>query len=70
MHSEKQRLESTKLSKPNKPNHKEIIDHFLLLVIPNHKTNHICFAIIDLEEIAIGYMDLMGRFPERSSQGN
>ena len=45
-------------------------DHFPPSPTPNVKTNNVCYAIIDKEEISTAYTDLTGRFPMRSSQGN
>ena len=36
---------------------------------PNHRTNEICYAIIDPKKEII-FTDLMGKFPRKSSRGN
>ena len=36
----------------------------------NEKTNDVCYAIFDSENIIADYMDLTGRFPKRLSHGN
>ena len=48
----------------------EIMNHFPTSDILNERTNHICYVLVDLEEISTRYMDLIGRFPKKSSQGN
>ena len=45
-------------------------DHFPPSPLPNAKTNNVCYAIIDKDEISTAYTDLTGRFPMRSSRGN
>ena len=45
----------------------EIMDHFPTSDIPNKRTNHVCYALVDLEEISTGYIDLTERFPRKSS---
>ena len=37
---------------------------------PNIKTNEVVYAIVDKTRYTLGYQDLTGRFPVRSSQGN
>ena len=46
------------------------MDYFFTLDKPNERTNHICYTLVDPEEIATGYMDLTGRFPKKLSWGN
>ena len=47
-----------------------MLDHFLISVVPNTKTNQVCYVIVDSREAITDYMDLTGRFPRRSSRGN
>ena len=46
------------------------MDYFPITKIPNKRTNHAYYALIDLEEITIGYINLIERFPKRLSQRN
>ena len=45
-------------------------DVFLLSDLPNIKTHQVIFSIIESSHAGIGYTDLTGRFPFRSSRGN
>ena len=36
----------------------------------NTKTNSVAYLLVNTDEVTTGYMDLTGRFPRRSSQGN
>ena len=49
---------------------KEIMDYFPTSDILNKRTNYVCYALVDLEEISTRYMDLIGRFPKKLSQVN
>ena len=64
LHSEKQGLQSTR---PNKDEEK---DTFPPSNSPNLRINDVCYAIVNLQEITTGCMDLTGRFPKRSSRGH
>mgnify|MGYP003330606412 CR=1 FL=1 len=66
--SEKQGLQSTKPT-INATIEKEK-DFFSTSDQPNTKSNQVCFALIDPTNVAMGYMDLTGRFPKKSSRGN
>ena len=46
-----------------------IQDFFPPLEPPNYRTNEVCYAIIDPEK-EIVFIDLMGKFPRKSSRGN
>ena len=63
--SERQGLQSTKADSINTAQ-----DYFPSSDSPNTKTNEVCYALIDMESESVGYMDLTGRFPKRSSRGN
>ena len=70
IHKERQGLQSTKSSE-SLLNIAEILeDLFPMLEFPNTKTHYVCYVLLNPQEIATGYMDLTGRFPKRSSQGN
>ena len=66
MHREKAHLQSTKVQ--NDQNNIE--DNFPSTPTPNKKSNEVCCALMQREEIATAHQDLTGRFPVRSSKGN
>ena len=68
LHSEKQGLQSTK-KQTKQEELTDIQDFFPPSESPNHRTNEVCYAIIDLEK-ELGFMDLTGKFPRKSSRGN
>ena len=70
LHKEKQGLQSTKSLNKNLHLSEQLLDQFPLSEIPNVKTHHVCYVLVDPHKIATGYMDLTGRFPRRSSRGN
>ena len=70
LHKEKQGLQSTKATNHNLSLPEQLMDQFPLSEIPNVKTHHVCYVLVNPHEIATGFMDLTGRFPRRSSRGN
>ena len=64
MSSEKQGLQSTKLSPPHSDE-----DFFPEPAKPNIKLKEVCYALYESNDV-VGYMDLTGRFPKVSSSGN
>ena len=48
----------------------DLLDFFPESPSPNIKTNEVVYAIVDKTRYTLGYQDLTGRFPVRSSQGN
>jgi len=63
-------LQLTKQNIKMSDNIVDILDHFSILDVPNEKTNQVCYTIVDPREVITGYIDLIGRFPRRSSRGN
>ena len=45
-------------------------NHFPQSPCPNTKTNAVAYVIINHDDDNVGYMDLAGCFPQRSSRGN
>ena len=45
-------------------------DFFPQSLVPNIKENCAAYLVVNLIEMSTAYMDLTGRFPRRSSQGN
>ena len=45
-------------------------DYFPLSDTPNIRSNMACYALIDYSQSSIGYINLTGRFPKRSSCRN
>ena len=45
-------------------------DYFPMSDIPNIKTHGVCYFLVSPEKISKGFMDLTGRFPQKSSQGH
>ena len=70
IHSERQELQSTKKWIEAITKMEETLDHFPMSKVPNTRTNYIYYAIIDPEEVIIGYMDLTRYFPRRLSRSN
>ena len=67
MHTERQKLQSTK---PKPTDKEEELDSFPPSDVLNVQANNACYAIVDPTETIAGYIDLTGRFPKRSSRGN
>ena len=67
MHAESQGLQSTK---PKNTENEEELDSFLTPNEPNIKINNVCYAIVNLNKIITGYINLTGHFPKRSSREN
>ena len=45
-------------------------DYFTMSDIPNKKTYEVYYFLISPDEISTGFMNLTGRFPQKSSQGH
>ena len=70
MHKERQGLQSTKTAKTALTLAETLQDLFPTSETPNLKTHNVCYALLNPQDIATGYMDLTGRFPKQSSRGN
>ena len=68
--SEKQGLQSTKILIKHEEEEEEEQDYFPPSDEPNVPSNHICYALMQLECESTACVDLMGRFPKKSSRGN
>lgn len=69
LNTKKQGLKSTKLKQSNNKTiaAQDDTDYFPSSLIPNIKTNDVCYAIFDLAVVTAGYMDFTGSFPKTSS---
>ena len=69
--TEHQGLQSTKIIPISKKELDELDkDYFPTPDSPNLQSNQVCYALIQPDEISIGFLDLTGWFPKKLSRGN
>ena len=76
LHRERANLQSTKttpsslISQPTCSSMSPTEDFFPQTDKPKPRTHHSIYAMLPTTDITVGYQDLTGRFPQRSSRGN
>ena len=70
LHSERKGLQSTQSIPDKEQEENDDKDSFPLSNVSNVRTDDVCYAIVNPQEVNTGYIGLTGQFCKRSSRGN